>query len=155
MTGVERDELDQSGGGGRRTRHEVTRVGFFGPHGTFTEEAVTSVPELAGAEHVPYPTIPDVLRAAEAGEVDVGLVPIENSIEGTVSTTLDHLVFESDLLIQLEAVLDIHLHLLAAPGTRLEDVRSVISFPHASRAMPAFHQGAARGRRGTGGELDG
>ncbi len=119
-------------------RHEVHKVAFFGPHGTFTEEALVSVPELAAAEHIPYATIPDVLRAAECGEVDLAVVPIENSIEGTVSATLDHLIFDSDLLIQLEAVLDIHLHLLGAPGTRLEEVRSVVSFPHASAQCRRF-----------------
>lgn len=116
----------------------IDRVGFFGPHGTFTEEALTSIPELAGAEHVPYPTISDVLRATENGEVTIGIVPIENSIEGTVSQTLDHLVFESDLLIQGEVVIDIHLHLLARPGTELDDVRAVVSFPHASAQCRGF-----------------
>lgn len=138
MTGVERDEVDRNGTSTGREGHLVRRVGFFGPHGTFTEEALTSVPELVQAEHVPFPTIPEVLRATDSGEVDLGLVPIENSIEGTVSTTLDHLVFDSELLIQLEVVLDVHLHLLAAPGTRLEDVRSVVSFPHASAQCRRF-----------------
>ncbi|HLI43103.1 MAG TPA: prephenate dehydratase [Acidimicrobiales bacterium] len=119
-------------------RGEVRRVGFFGPRGTFTEEALMSLPELAVAEHVPYPTIPDVLRAAEDGEVELGIVPIENSIEGTVSAALDHLVFDSELLIQLEVVLDIHLQLLAAPGTTLEQVRSVVSYPHASAQCRRF-----------------
>lgn len=114
------------------------RVGFFGPHGTFTEEALSAVPGAAGAERLPYPTIPDVLRAAEAGEVELGVVPIENSIEGTVSTTLDHLVFDSDLLIQLEVVIDVELHLLAPPGTRIEDVRTVVSFPHATAQCRRF-----------------
>jgi prephenate dehydratase len=113
-------------------------VGFFGPHGTFTEEALTSVPELASAEHVPFPTIPEVLRAAESGEVAAAIVPIENSIEGTVSAAIDHLIFESEMLIQLEIVLDIHLHLLAAPGVRLEDISSVVSFPHASAQCRRF-----------------
>jgi len=65
-------------------------------------------------------------------------VPIENSIEGTVPVTLDHLVFESELLIQAESVLDIHLHLLAAPGTRVADIRRVVSFPHASAQCRRF-----------------
>ncbi|MHB1989131.1 MAG: prephenate dehydratase [Acidimicrobiales bacterium] len=132
MTGAERDGPVNNKG------PQGTRVGFFGPHGTFTEEAVTSVSEFATSEHVPYATIPDVLRAVEVGEVDLAVVPIENSIEGTVSATLDHLVFDSELLIQLEVVLDIHLYLLASPGTRVEDVRSVVSFPHASAQCRRF-----------------
>ncbi len=113
-------------------------VGFFGPHGTFTEEALVSVPHLASLEHVPYGTIAEAMRAAESGEVDFAVVPIENSIEGTVSVTLDHLVFDSELLIQEEIVLDVHLHLLGTPGTRIEDIRSVVSFPHASAQCRRF-----------------
>ncbi|MGH9298085.1 MAG: prephenate dehydratase [Acidimicrobiales bacterium] len=114
------------------------RIAFFGPSGTFTEEALMSVPELATAEHVPLATIADVLRSADGGEVDLAFVPIENSIEGTVSATLDHLVFDSELLIQSEVVLDIRLYLLAPPGTALSDVRTVVSFPHASAQCRRF-----------------
>lgn len=107
-------------------------IGFLGPHGTFTEEALLSDGHLAAAELVPYASIGEVIMAVDAGEVGAGFVPIENSIEGTVPVTLDHLVFESDLLIQAEVILDVHLHLLAPPGTAVEDVRKVISMPHAS-----------------------
>jgi prephenate dehydratase len=117
---------------------QFQRVGFFGPRGTFTEEAVFSVPRLTQLEHVSFPTIPDVLRAAEAGEVSLGVVPIENSIEGTVSATLDHLIFDSDLLIQLEVVLDVDLYLLAPAGMRIEDISTVVSFPHASAQCRRF-----------------
>jgi prephenate dehydratase len=106
-------------------------VAFLGPPGTFTEEALLQEAALAGAELLPFPTIGEVLTAVDAGEAAAGFVPIENSIEGTVPVTLDHLVFESELLIQAESVLDVHLHLLAPSGTQVEDVRRVISFPHA------------------------
>jgi prephenate dehydratase len=125
-------------GGVRPERTRWSSVGFLGPPGTFTEEALLSEPELAGAELVPLPTIVDVLTAADVGEVEAGFVPIENSIEGTVPVTLDHLVFESELLIQAESVLDIHLHLLAPLGTKVEDVRRVVSFPHASAQCRRF-----------------
>src|SRR5208283_2530816 len=68
---------------------------------------------MAKAEPVAMSTIADALDAANSGEVDAAFVPIENSIEGTVSATLDHLVFDAELFIQLEHVLDIHLDLLA------------------------------------------
>lgn len=113
-------------------------IGFLGPPGTFTEEALLAEADLAGAELVPLHTIADVLTAVDAGEVAAGFVPIENSIEGTVPVTLDHLVFESELLIQAESVLDIHLHLLAPAGTKVEDVRRVVSFPHASAQCRRF-----------------
>jgi prephenate dehydratase len=113
-------------------------IAFLGPPGTFTEEALLAETGLAGAELVPYPTIAEVLTAVDNGEVGAGFVPIENSIEGTVPVTLDHLVFESEALIQAEAVLDIHLHLLAPPGTTLAEVQRVISFPHASAQCRRF-----------------
>ena len=113
-------------------------IGFLGPPGTFTEEALLADDELARAELVPFPTIGEVLAAADRGEVRAGFVPIENSIEGTVPVTLDHLVFESELLIQAEAVLDVHLHLLAPPGTAIGDVTEVVSFPHASAQCRRF-----------------
>jgi prephenate dehydratase len=120
-------------------------VAFLGPPGTFTEEALLGEPDLAGAELVPLPTIGDVLDATHEGRVDAGFVPIENSIEGTVAATIDHLVFDADLLLQREVVLDVHLHLLAPPGVRLEDVRRVVSFPHATAQCRGFVQRALPG----------
>jgi prephenate dehydratase len=112
----------------------VTRVAFLGPHGTFTEEALLSQPDLALAELVPVRSVPEVIMEVERGEYDLGVVPIENSIEGSVNVTLDTLAFESspDLLIQRELVLAIDLNLVARPGTELADVRTVASHPHAS-----------------------
>jgi prephenate dehydratase len=113
-------------------------IGFLGPPGTFTEEALLADDELARSELVSFPTIQEVLAASDRGEVGAGFVPMENSIEGTVPVTLDHLVFESDLLIQSEAVLDIHLHLLAPPGSALGDIEEVVSYPHASAQCRRF-----------------
>ncbi len=114
------------------------RVGFLGPHGTFTEQALNSQPDLAAAEHVLYRTMPDVLDAVEAGEVHLGFVAIENSIEGTVNLTQDELAFNHDLLIQREVVLDIEHCLLAKPGTAMDDVKVVLSIPVASAQCHAF-----------------
>lgn len=106
-------------------------VAFFGPSGTFTEEALLSQPDLAAGERVALASIPDVIAAVERGEHELGVVPIENSIEGSVSVTLDTLVFESELLIQREVDLPISLNLFVKPGTRLSDVTTVLSYPHA------------------------
>jgi prephenate dehydratase len=108
----------------------VTRVGYLGPRGTFAEEALNTQPDLAAGEPVPLRSVPNVLTAVEQGEVDIGLVPIENSIEGTVTVTLDTLAFDTDLLVQREIDLPVSLHLCAKPGTRLDDVRTVISHPN-------------------------
>jgi prephenate dehydratase len=108
------------------------RIAFLGPRGTFTEQALLTQPDLRDQELVELPTIPDVLAAASAGEVDFGLVAIENAIEGAVNTTLDTLAFDTELLIQREIVLDIELCLMAAPGTTLADVTTVLSHPMAN-----------------------
>jgi prephenate dehydratase len=108
------------------------RVGFLGPLGTFTEEALLGEPDLAAAELVPLRSMPDVLSATTSGEVDVGFIALENSIEGTVRQVLDGLIFEHELLIQREVVLAIRQNLLAPPGTTLADVRRVASFPDAA-----------------------
>jgi prephenate dehydratase len=104
-------------------------IAFLGPEGTFSEEALLSIPALADAQRIAMSTIADALDAANRREVDAAFVPIENSIEGTVSATLDHLVFDVELFIQLEHVLDVHLDLLAPTGTELGDIRKVVSIP--------------------------
>ena len=114
------------------------RIAFLGPPGTFTEEALLTQPDLAGGELVPLRSVPDVLAAVEQGEVDVGVVPIENSIEGTVNVTLDTLTFDADLLVQREIVLSVQLNLLAHPGTALGDIKRVVSIPHATAQCRAF-----------------
>jgi prephenate dehydratase len=114
------------------------RIGYLGPRGTFTEEALLTQPDYAGAELVAYPSLVDVLEGVQQGRVDLGFVPIENAIEGTVRDTIDSLVFDFDLLIQREVVLDIHLHLMAAPGTALTDVKRVASIPVATAQCRRF-----------------
>jgi prephenate dehydratase len=108
------------------------RIGFFGPFGTFTEQALRTQADLADAELVPFRSVPDVLDAVANGDVDAGFVPIENSIEGTVNFTQDALIFEYELLIQREVVLDIEHCLLARKGTTLADVTIVHSIPVAT-----------------------
>ena len=106
-------------------------VVYFGPRGTFTEEALLSQPDLAAAQRADARSVPDVISAVERGEFDGGLVPIENMIEGSVSVTLDTLAFDSELLIQREIDLPVSLQLCAKPGVSLADVATVVSFPHA------------------------
>jgi prephenate dehydratase len=114
------------------------RVGFLGPLGTFTEQALKTQPDLAAAEHVLFRTMPDVLDAVDSGEVDLGFVAIENSIEGTVNLTQDELAFNHDLLIQREVVLDIEHCLLAKPGTTIDGITAVYSIPVATAQCHAF-----------------
>jgi prephenate dehydratase len=126
-----------------------TRIGFLGPFGTFTEQALMSQADLAAGDLVPYRTMPDVLDAVESGEVAYGFVAIENSIEGMVNLTQDELVFNHSLLIQREVVLDIEHCLLAQAGTTLDDVKVVLSIPVATAQCHAYlreHVGAAEVR---------
>ncbi len=107
------------------------RVGYFGPRGTFTEQALHTQDDLVAGQVVAYPSIPDVLAAAESGEVDVGFAPIENAIEGSVNVTIDTLAFEADLLIQREVVIPISLSLMVVPGVRIDELTTIVSYPHA------------------------
>jgi prephenate dehydratase len=109
----------------------VQRVAYFGPAGTFTEEALLSQADLAAGKRTPHGSVPEVIAAVERGDVDGGVVPIENMIEGSVSVTLDTLAFDSELLIQREIDLPVSLNLCAPPGVALADIRTVTSFPHA------------------------
>jgi prephenate dehydratase len=109
----------------------VRTVAFFGPQGTYTEEALLSQPDLAALDRSPQRSVPEVIAAVEHGDFDLGVVPIENMIEGSVSITLDTLAFESDLLIQREIDLPVSLNLCARAGVALGDIRTVLTFPHA------------------------
>lgn len=114
------------------------RIAFFGPFGTFTEQALLTQADLAEAELVAHRTVPDVLDAVTSGEVDAGFVPIENSIEGMVNFTLDALAFDHDLRILREVVLDIEHCLLGCPGAPLDQVRTVHSIPVATAQCHRF-----------------
>ena len=114
------------------------RIAFLGPEGTFTEEALLGEADYAEGAIIPMTSLAEVLEATRKGEVDLGFVPLENAIEGTVRDIIDSLVFDYDLRIQREVVLDVHLHLMARPGTSLEDVERVASIPVATAQCRKF-----------------
>jgi prephenate dehydratase len=105
------------------------RVAYLGPPGTFSEEAVARCDLARGAEAVPCASIADAYDAVFRGAVESALLPIENSLEGSVGATLDLLVGHPGPLIRREVLLPVRQHLLARPGTRIEDVRRVLSHP--------------------------
>ena len=109
----------------------MARYAFLGPAGTFSEEALLSL-GIEGVEPLACATIPEVFEAVERGLAEGGVVPIENSIEGSVPATLDALAFDTQLEIQQELVRDIHFSLVVAPGTSLAEVTSVVAHPQAS-----------------------
>lgn len=115
-------------------------IAYLGPRGTFTEEALLSQPDLAKANLVPYPTIASAIEAVDKGTADYGFVAIENSIEGTVAATIDALIFDHDLFVLREVILDIHLNLMAKGEIKLGAIKKVLSYPHASAQCRNFLQ---------------
>ena len=105
------------------------RIAYLGPPGTFTEEA--SLTHEPDGELEPFPTVAAVALAVSSGIAEEGVVPIENSLEGSVTATLDLLIHESRLFIRRELVLPIEHCLLVKPGTRAADVKIVYSHPQA------------------------
>ncbi|MDX6640484.1 MAG: prephenate dehydratase [Solirubrobacteraceae bacterium] len=116
----------------------MVRLGHLGPAGTFTEEAARAAATPAGAELVPYPTVADTVEAVLAGEVDAVLVPIENSLEGSVTTTVDALSAEPRLHMVGETVLAIRHCLIAREPTELARIEAVLSHPQALAQCTRF-----------------
>ena len=103
------------------------KVAFLGPEGTFSHEDASMVSENL----ISYCSIQQVMGAVESGECIYGVVPIENSIEGPVSLTLDSLVHNFDLKIKNEIVIPINHNLLAATEMSVGDVENVYSHSQA------------------------
>ncbi len=112
------------------------KLAYLGPEGTYSEQA--AIDYAANSERIPYSGILAVVKAAESGEVQEAIVPIENSLEGVVTHTVDLLIHESPLKIRGEVVVPIHHQLLMPPGVRMEDVRVVYSHPQAIAQCRGF-----------------
>lgn len=106
--------------------------GYLGPEGTFTHQALLSIPAAERGESVGYATVARCLQAIREGAVTAGLVPIENSVEGGVSATIDDLTYGDPLVITREVLLPVQFALFARPGTRTEDIKRVLTHPHAA-----------------------
>jgi prephenate dehydratase len=102
---------------------------LLGPPGTFSDEALARCDLAAGAERVPYPTFPEAYQAALDGAVDAALLPIENSLEGSITTVVDLLVHRPGLRIRREVLLPVRQSLLGPAGLRLGDIEKVLSHP--------------------------
>ena len=114
------------------------RVGFLGPAGTYTEEALrASAP--AGVEEVPCGSVHETVMAVQNGLVDRAVVPIENALEGGVAATLDALAGEADRVrIAAEVVHPIHHCLVAGSDLALDEITRVVSHPQASAQCARF-----------------
>lgn len=108
-----------------------TRFAYLGPEGTFAEAALGILGSPSEGERRPEPSVAAALAAVRAGECAAALVPLENSVEGSVPATMDGLVTGSPLVITREVFLEVAFVLAARPGTTRADVRTVASHPHA------------------------
>ncbi|MFG3254098.1 prephenate dehydratase [Streptomyces sp. NPDC048172] len=107
----------------------ASRYTYLGPEGTFTEAALHTLPEAATRQLTPMVSVPAALDAVRSGEAQAAFVPIENSVEGGVTATLDELASGSPLMIYREVLLPIAFALLVRPGTALGDVKTVTGHP--------------------------
>lgn len=105
-------------------------IAYFGPEGTFTEQAALTYAQPTDTL-VPVTTVPQALAAVRAGETDRACVPVENSVEGAVSATMDALAVDEPLVAVAEVVLPVRFSILVRPGLAAADVRTVASHPHA------------------------
>lgn len=116
------------------------KIGYLGPEGTFSEEASKLyLNELREkAQVVPFSTIHDVLLAVDGKKVDEAIVPLENSIEGTIGVVTDMLAKDVDLTISREIVLPVYHYLLAQKGVSIREITDVISHPQPIEQCKGF-----------------
>lgn len=108
----------------------MAKFGYLGPVGTFTQAALTAWVAAEGKQHVPFTSVDKALSAVRGGEIDAAMVPIENSVEGGVSATLDALNTGDPLAVVGEVLVPITFVLAVRPGMQREDVRAVGTHPH-------------------------
>lgn len=111
------------------------KIAFLGPQASFTQLAAIQL--FPNEELLPQTNILDCFTAVETGEVDKAVVPLENSIEGTVSMTLDYLYKTQDIKIQAEAVMPIAHHLMIHPTCDETNIEKIYSHPQA--LAQSFH----------------
>jgi prephenate dehydratase len=120
----------------------VTEVFYLGPPGSFGEQAAIKFLQQTGitAERHPLPSHTEVIKAVDGGDDDFGVVPVENSLEGTVVETMDAILTAHNVFVCGELAVPVEHHLITAPDTRLEDVSVVMSHPQALGQCRAFLQ---------------
>jgi prephenate dehydratase len=109
----------------------MLKIGYLGPKGTFSHEAVIEYLGKNSGEFTAfdYNTIQDAILAVQNGEIDEAIVPTENSLEGAINVTLDVLATEVELSIKQEVVIAIKENLMVKKGTSLKDIKAILSHP--------------------------
>lgn len=120
----------------QREGNVLQRLAYLGPRGTFTEDAALLY--APRAELIPCPTINAVAATIASGEAEEGVVPIENSLHGSVTETLDLLIHQDFCQIRNELVLPIEHCLISNPGTSLSEISTVFSHPQALGQCSAY-----------------
>jgi prephenate dehydratase len=126
------------------------RIAYLGPAGTFSEEAALRY-AAEGDQLIPFASFAALTSAVETDIADSAVLPIENSIEGSVSATVDLLIHETELQICREIVVPVRHCLTGVPDAAITDIRTVHSHPQAlgqcrkflERCLPSAHQTAA------------
>ena len=113
------------------------RVAYQGEPGAYGEEALLAYFGEGEVEPLPAPTFSRAVDAVRAGRAAAALLPLENSLAGTVGEALDALL-RTSLVVTGEVILPVHHQLLGAPGSRLEDVQLVMSHPQALAQCERF-----------------
>ena len=115
------------------------KIGYLGPRGTFSEQAAISYGKnISAPEYMPFETIYDVMDAVCAQVVEEGIVPLENSIEGTVTSTIDKLIFHDALFIKAEIVIAVCEDMLVNIRYENEPIRKILSHPQALSQCTRF-----------------
>src|SRR4051812_4162740 len=123
------------------------RYAYLGPEGTFCEEALRSLPAGHQVDPLPCVSVSDALDAVRRGEAGGAVVPLENSVEGSVAETLDELATGEPLQIVREVLLEVSFALMARPGTSLDDIKNVTTMPHAEAQVRGWLRDAVPAAR--------
>jgi prephenate dehydratase len=115
----------------------MTTYAYLGPAGTFTEAALRGITQESDIL-IPYSNVTAALGAVRNGEAEKVLVPIENSVEGVVSRTLDELAVGSPLVVTAETTLPVSFSLMVLPGNAEKPIRSIATHPHAESQCRAY-----------------
>src|SRR5690554_5753276 len=107
----------------------MIRIGYLGPKGTFSHEALSKYMEGVPHTAQDFASIPEILMAVQDNRLEEAIVPIENSIEGAVNVTMDMIALDVELNIKAELVIPIREHLLVRKGTDLSKIRCILSHP--------------------------
>lgn len=114
------------------------KVGYLGPRGTFTEQAVLKISNIS--ETIPFKTIWEVINSVNIGKTDKCVVPIENSTEGCINITVDSMIFDTDLFIQGQINLPIEQNMIINKAAENNEIKKIFSHPQGLAQCRQFLQ---------------